>query len=141
MTTPYLVDVTIKLKPVYHAEPPEICVGVNGSLTAHTLEHDTDYSFKFYSHTASMLQVEFLNKKSNDTVTELGLDKAVVIESVSFFGITDPRFAWAGIYEPRHGGVLTPHTYLSWNGTWTLNFDMPVFTWMHKIQALGWVYQ
>ena len=100
-----------------------------------------DYSFKFYSHTASKLQVEFLNKKPGDTVTESGLDKAVVIESVSFFGITDPRFAWAGTYKPVHGSVLAAHTYLSWNGLWTLEFDVPVFTWMHNLQSLGWIYQ
>jgi hypothetical protein len=85
--------------------------------------------------------VEFLNKLPNDTVPGSNLDKAVVIESVSFFGITDPKFAWAGVYHPVDQDPLSAHTYLSWNGTWTLRFDVPVFTWMHQVQDLGWIYQ
>jgi hypothetical protein len=119
------------------------------------LRETRDFGFKFYSRTPCTLQVEFLNKLPNDTVPGSNLDKAVVIESVSFFGITDPKFAWAGVYEPiypepwateqQDQGVvlkqrLCPHTYLSWNGKWTLTFTVPVFTWIHRVQNLGWIY-
>jgi hypothetical protein len=60
---------------------------------------------------------------------------------VSFFGITDPKFAWAGMYQTQHSSNAVSQTYLSWNGTWTLRFDVPVFTWMHHVQGLGWIYQ
>lgn len=141
MDTLYLVDVAIRLRPVYHADPPEIRVGPNGFLNPWTLHETKDFGFKFYSRTPCTLQVEFLNKLPNDTVPESNLDKAVVIESVSFFGITDPKFAWAGVYQPVETNSLSSHTYLSWNGTWTLHFDVPVFTWMHQVQGLGWIYQ
>jgi hypothetical protein len=36
--------------------------------------------------------------------------------------------------------LLKNHTYLSWNGKWTLTFDVPVFTWIHRVQNLGWIY-
>ena len=155
MDTLYLVDVVIRLRPVYHADPPEIRVGPNGFLNPCVLRETRDFGFKFYSRTPCTLQVEFLNKLPNDTVPESNLDKAVVIESVSFFGITDPKFAWAGIYKPRYPepwysqqvaqGVvlqpqLSPHTYLGWPGKWTLTFDVPVFTWIHETQNLGWIY-
>jgi hypothetical protein len=141
MPTAYPVDVSIKLRPIYHEEPPEIRVGVNGHLSPCTLSETKDYRFQFYSDKPSTLQVEFLNKNPADTVPDLNLDKVVVIESVSFFGITDSRFAWAGIYHPVERDPMPSHTYLSWNGTWTLNFEVPVFTWMHRTQALGWIYQ
>ena len=79
----------------------------------------------------------------------------MVVQQVEFFGITDPRFAWAGVYEPQYpepwateqfdSGVilqpqLSPHTYLSWPGIWTLTFELPVFSWIHNIQGLGWLY-
>jgi hypothetical protein len=141
MDTLSLVDVVVRLRPIYHNDPPEIRVGPNGFLSPHTLTETRDFGFKFYSRTPCTLQVELLNKGPNDTVPESNLDKAVVVESVSFFGITDPKFAWAGIYQPMDRDALSPHTYLSWNGTWTLSFDVPVFLWMHQVQGLGWIYQ
>ena len=35
---------------------------------------------------------------------------------------------------------LTNIDYLGWPGTWTLDFTSPVFTWIHQIQSLGWIY-
>jgi hypothetical protein len=98
------------------------------------------------------LTVELLNKTDVDTVPDKGLDKAVIIESVSFFDIADDRFVWAGEYCPEYpepwyseqtvqpAPLLKSHTYLSWNGKWTLTFDLPVFTWIHRVQNLGWIY-
>lgn len=141
MDTLYLVDVSVTLKPVYHADPPKIRVGMNDFLSPHTLTQTTTYNWKFYSRTACTLQVEFTNKQPGDTVMETNLDKAVIVESVSFFGISDPKFVWAGVYQPENQRQLCPHTYLSWNGIWTLHFDVPVFSWMHQVQGLGWIYQ
>ena len=141
MDTLHLVDVSICLRPIFHADPPEIKLGPNEQLSPYQLTETRTFNFRFYSRSSSILQVKFCNKNPNDTVPELNLDKVVVVESVSFFGITDPRFAWAGVYHPEQGGELVSHTYLSWNGTWTLNFDVPVFTWMHRVQGLGWIYQ
>ena len=98
------------------------------------------------------LTVELLNKTNDDTRPDSGLDKAVIIESISFFNITDNRFIWLGEYRPeypepwyseqtvRPEPLLKNHTYLSWNGKWTLTFDVPVFTWIHRVQNLGWIY-
>ena len=65
--------------------------------------------------------------------------------------IQDPKFAWAGIYRPEYpepwaseqtnlATELSSHTYLGWNGTWRLTFGVPVFTWIHQVQNLGWIY-
>jgi len=137
----HLVDVEIELQPVYHKEPPDIRVGVNGSMTPWILDSARKFPFKFYAEYQSILQVEFVNKQPGDTVVEKNLDKAVIVKSVSFFGITDPKFAWAGMYQRQHNHNAVSQTYLSYNGTWTLQFDVPVFSWMHRVQGLGWIYQ
>lgn len=91
------------------------------------------------------LTVQHLHKDDHDATT------AVIVDSVSFYGIQDPRFAWAGVYHPDYPEPwaseqtdlqpeLTPHTYLGWNGSWRLTFGVPVFTWIHQVQNLGWIY-
>jgi hypothetical protein len=96
--------------------------------------------------------VELLNKIDADTVPDKGLDKAVIIESVSFFGISDPKFAWTGVYEPKYpepwyseqavrpDAVLKNHNYLGWNGVWSIQIQVPAFLWMHQLLGLGWIY-
>lgn len=96
--------------------------------------------------------VEFLNKFNTDTDINAGKDKSVIVNQVTFNNITDPKFAWAGEYCPDYPEpwyseqqvkpetTLKSCTYLGWNGKWTLTFSMPVFTWIHKIQDLGWIY-
>ena len=151
----YLVKSSVTLRPIWHQDPPRIRIGINDDLTEIVLTESTTINFEFTATKDCQLLVELLNKTDSDCIPDLNLDKAVVVESVDFFGIADPRFAWAGIYEPvypepwaqeQHDqGValkrqLCPHTYLSWNGKWTLTFSVPVFTWIHKIQNLGWLY-
>ena len=143
MATRHLVKLSVTLRPVDH---PNIRVGVNGDLLTVVLDKTQTMDFEFTSDRDCQLTVELVDKKDQE---------AVVVESVSFFGITDPKFAWAGVYEPQYPepwatqqhdlGVvlkqhLSPHTYLSWPGKWTLTFDVPVFTWIHRVQNLGWIY-
>lgn len=151
----YLVKLAVTLQPIWHADPPRIRIGIDDDLSEIVLKELTTINFEFTAVKDCQLIVELLNKTDADCIPDQGLDKVVVIESVDFFGIADPRFAWAGIYEPEYPepwaqeqydqGVvlkrqLCPHTYLSWNGKWTLTFGVPVFTWVHKIQNLGWLY-
>ena len=150
----YPVKLAVTLRPVWHQDPPQIQVGVNNVLQDVVLDQLTVFEFEFAADTVAELQVKFLNKTDKDTLAEQQLDKAVIVESVSFFGVSDPRFVWAGAYYPEYPepwasqqqGIdletkLKSHSYLSWNGTWKLEFTVPVFTWMHQIQDLGWIYK
>jgi len=81
-------------------------------------------------------------------------NQSVIIDKIIFDNITADRFAWAGKYTPIYpqpwamkqiaaGNTLEPvlnSTYLGWNGIWKLEFTVPVFTWIHKIEKLGWIY-
>lgn len=139
----YPVKMSVTLRPV---DDPEVLVGINSNLFPLKLNKTETIHFEFESADTCELVVELVDKTDQE---------AVVIESVSFFGIEDPKFAWAGIYEPKYpepwateqrdqGVVLKPHlgphTYLGWNGKWTLTFTVPVFTWIHGVQNLGWIY-
>lgn len=149
MTTDYTVQLDVQLKPIWHNNPPEINIGINDDINTVILSDNRLFHYEFNTNKPSVLTVELINKTDADTVN--GLDKAVIIESVSFFGISDPKFAWAGIYKPEYPEpwasqqtdlkpLLKNHTYLGWNGKWTLTFDVPVFTWIHRVQNLGWIY-
>jgi hypothetical protein len=121
-----------------------ISLNQNGKMLI--IHPEIKINFEFESADSCELTVELVNKTAQE---------AVVIESVNFFGIEDPKFAWAGVYAPiypepwateqQNQGVvlkqhLGPHTYLGWPGKWTLTFDVPVFTWIHRVQNLGWIY-
>jgi hypothetical protein len=155
MAIQYLVKLSLTLEPVWHQEPPKVITGIGANVTELELKNTTTVNFEFVSDRSCELVVEFCNKKDTDTVPDQNLDKAVIIKNIAFFGISDPKFVWAGEYEPlypepwasqqREQGIelqprLTGHNYLSWNGKWTLTFDVPVFTWIHKTQNLGWIY-
>ena len=155
MAINYPVQVEVCLQPRWHKDPPEINIGIDDTIKQVTLSEAQIFRYDFASFGRSTIMIELLNKKDTDTVPEQDLDKAVVIESISFFGITDPRFVWLGVYEPEYpepwateqaqqGVVLKQHltnqNYLGWNGKWTLTFTAPVFTWIHNVQNLGWIY-
>ena len=101
-------------------------------------------------HTISL---EMLGK-TNDNSSNLS-DQAIEIESVSFEGIHADRFVWQGQYRPFYpepwasqqrssrislDEVIDSSTYLGWNGIWKLEFEIPIFAWIHRIENLGWVY-
>ena len=151
----YPVKLAVTVSPIWHVDAPEIQIGINDNLTPVKLTETTVFEFEFLADKDSELTIEFLNKIDSDTVLNLNLDKAVVVETVSFFNISDPKFVWAGVYYPvypepwateqKNQGIILDkelkyHNYLSWNGKWKLKFDVPVFTWIHRVQDLGWIY-
>lgn len=150
-TKQYHLLCEITVQPIWHSESPEIILSFDDNViyaghifatTSFIIDQDLDPG-------QYQLTVEFINKKNSDTTN--GLDKAVVIEKIKFNHIESPQFAWQGIYYPTYPepwasqqtklkSSLTQHTYLGWNGKWTLTFDVPVFTWIHHVENLGWIY-
>ena len=143
MATEYPVKLEIELEPVGQ---PWITVGAGDCVVQQQLTAISKFDFEFVANTKSKITVTHFDKLPSDSST------AVIIKQLSFFGISDPRFVWAGQYQPEYpepwlssqspqpSKVLTAHPYLGWNGTWSLEFEIPVFTWMHQVQNLGWIY-
>tara|TARA_R110000868_G_scaffold295331_1_gene555741 strand:- start:1003 stop:1431 length:429 start_codon:yes stop_codon:yes gene_type:complete len=138
-----LVKLTVTVTPV---GKPWVRVTAPGFSRYTQLQESTQIDIHFHTtNTLETLTIEHVNKATDDATT------AVIIDSVSFFGIRDPKFAWAGVYRPNYpepwaseqtnlASELSPHTYLGWNGCWSLTFGVPVFTWIHQTQNLGWIY-
>jgi hypothetical protein len=101
----------------------------------------TDFSFDFRADDGGCLKVTHFDKADHD------IDTAVIVKSISLFGISDPKFVWAGQYYPKYPAHYSNLTsplpgqgYLGWNGVYRLEFSVPVFTWIHKIKNFGWIY-
>jgi len=133
------VEISLALRPVGR---PWVRVSVNNDIyTEVQLAEDIDLDIKFSGQGSARLNVEHFNKQDNDP------DTAVIINSIGFFGISDPRFVWAGVYRPNYPDhyenkipELPGQGYLGWNGVYSLEFGIPVFTWMHQILDMGWLY-
>lgn len=145
----------LTLCPVWWKRPPEVTVMLNGhvrwqGMLETDLILDWSQSLEKGPH---CLEVMLLGKTNEYTTATK--DHAVIIEHVDFFGIRNDKFKWQGVYRPEYpepwrteqesqGIELLPelpaHTYLGWNGTWRLDFTTPIFTWMHQVQDLGWIY-
>ena len=138
MATDYQVELSLRLRPI---NQPRVLITVGSHKIDKQLTKTEDFALNFVARDQVKIQIHHIDKPDFDP------DTAVEIVSVSFFGINDPKFAWAGLYRPAYPAHLTGpaelpgQTYLGWNGTWTLEFSVPVFVWMHQTLNLGWLYQ
>lgn len=144
MATEYPALLTVKLRPIGH---PWIRIGLDNQKQEKQLDTDTTFEWEFIATDQVCFTLEHFDKADTDPTT------AVEIVSIGFYGIEDPKFAWNGVYRPDYpqtwyaeqsmppAEILPGQTYLGWNGVYSLTFDVPVFTWMHKTLNLGWIYQ
>lgn len=143
MTTDVRMSVT--LTPI---GTPFVSISVAGIKKDIQLLSTTSFDFEFSSsNLIETLEINHTNKSATDSST------AVIIDRIEFFGIADPKFIWQGVYYPEYPepwyseqtvkplSALPAQTYLGWNGVYRLEFGIPVFTWMHQVQDLGWIYQ
>lgn len=152
----YHVNLKLTLRPIWFNKLPTVSVCVNNMQQTHTLSAPTEIEFDYYTETGNnQLKIEFFGKTNQDTCTKTNQDTAIVIESIEFNSISSPKFIWDGIYQPDYpeqwfqeqrelgntpAARLTNCTYLGWNGIWTLDFAVPVFTWIHRTLDLGWIH-
>jgi hypothetical protein len=111
------------------------------------LEKPTTLHFNIDLESGPKVFYILFKNKTNETP-----DMAVEIESVTFEGMTLDRFKWSNKYYPNYPEPWASEqidplpkfhqsaTYLGWNGCWELEFEVPIFTWIHRLENLGWVY-
>lgn len=149
MDTLYNVNIQVCIKPIIHKTIPTISYGFDDTVI-NTIDVRIPCMLSFnndFSRGTHSFWIEFLNKDYSESQIENGIDMAVEIESVTIHNIMLDRLKWAGKYYPNYPEdypdkkpKLQPHTYLGWNGKWVLEFDTPVFTWIHRLENLGWLY-
>lgn len=150
MATDYLVKGSVTLEPVIANQSPQVTVAVPDQAVTLRLDETVRIPFTFTASDRGWIQIDFINKDYAETAA--GRDMAVIVREIEFFNVSDPRFVWQGVYRPCYPEPwlsqqpvapepeLRLHDYLGWNGTWRLDFDLPVFTWMHQVLGLGWIY-
>jgi hypothetical protein len=156
MDTPkHKLHATVTMHGVWHQAPPRVKIGLNQQEIYHgDLIHTQTFEIEQWLEPGpASIWIEFNNKIDADTVDDK--DKAVIIDSIVLNGIASPKFVWAGLYQPLYPAIwhqqqcdqgTTPaeilqyHNYLGWNGKWRLDIAIPVFTWIHQVENLGWIY-
>lgn len=126
---------------------PFVCLRVNDTIIfdgqlIERRQFDIEYDLNDGLHTLTL------------EMSNMG-DHMLEIERISFEGISTDRMIWSGIYTPVYPklwaaeqklmGVkleetITGYTAFGWDGHWQLNFTTPIFTWIHHLEKLGWIY-
>jgi hypothetical protein len=144
----YNTEFSIKLKP-HGLVRPIITYGFKhlDEFNLLELQHDTTLDFNIDLQSGPIIFYIKFENKTNETP-----DMAVEIESVTFEGMTLDRFKWSNRYYPEYPEPWASEqskplpkfhrssTYLGWNGQWELEFETPIFTWIHRLEHLGWIY-
>jgi hypothetical protein len=145
-TKTYQTDIVIKFGTI---GKPDIVVMLNDQVVHSGSVPTTLTIHQELAPGDHVLQVIHQNKDANDPSTE------VQIQSITLNGIQSPKFVWEGTYCPvypeswagqqRSAGIELPQTlsavhHLGWNGTWSLHFTAPIFTWIHHVEDLGWIH-
>lgn len=147
----YKVAVSLEITPRWKSTPPLARITLDNELIWDAcLEHVKSFEFDRHLQKGDhALAIEMYDKP------ELDGDQALQISRLRLGGIHSQLFVWHGIYRPLYpepwaseqkalGIDLRPELqntdYLGWNGTWYLRFSCPIFTWIHQVENLGWIY-
>jgi len=128
----YPVRVEVLLEPVGYPTVEVVCN--NQVKTMRLFREPSWVSFEFEQIAGpAQITVEMFDKQADDHTT------AVIVKTIKLNDIEHMQNTYQGMYYP-HGMEPRRDTYLAWNGVWTLDFTVPVYTWMHQTQSLGWIY-
>ena len=150
----FLLDCQLQLTPVWFEKYPYITLTFGDKIvyTGRLVESAVFAIRESLPAGNYAIELTFNNKTDSDSKLDQGLDMAVLIDRIEFNGMSDSRFIWEGEYRPIYNPewvkqqqtapdtVLKNATYLGWNGTWRLDFTVPIFTWIHKTLSFGWIY-
>lgn len=147
----YKVDISFEVNPHRKSIPPLTKITLDSELIWNgSLEDVESFEISRYLEKGDhALAIEMYDKPDLDG------DQGLEISDLRLGGIYDRSFVWQGVYCPRYpepwasqqrelGIDLHPELrntdYLGWNGIWRLAFTAPIFTWIHRIENLGWIY-
>jgi hypothetical protein len=143
------VKINLRLKFLRVSTNPEIFVRIDDQIFLQGQQKDNSVTLLIETELEPgphQLTVDFVNKNYNECST--GQDMAVIIDQVKFQHLSDnfkiyswyfPDYPcdWAQenttLQQKIHGN------YLGWNGRWILDFETPIYTWIHKQLNLGWL--
>lgn len=128
----YPIRVAVLLEPI---GTPMVEVVCNNEVKTMRLFSTPSWVEFAFEHLPGPIQltVEHRDRDPSDGAT------AVVVKSVKINDIESHKIVYQGIYHPI--GMPSRRTnYVDFNGVWVLDFDAPVYVWLHKVLGLGWIY-
>ena len=154
MITKYQTHIELEVIPTYHQTLPVIVYGVDEKIVNQiTLSRPCVLNFALdLTPGAHSIFLDFINKSDVDCIPDQGLDKFVTIGNITINKICLPKFNWAATYRPEYPepwysqqmpppqAVRQGSSQLGWNGRWQLKFDAPVFSWIHQLENMGWIW-
>ena len=146
--------INVKLDPHYHLKHhsiPEITIDWNGeTLWTGKLFEEREFGFKVKGEVNAEhnFGITLLNKEPDDTVInpetgDIEHDKAVEIVDISVEGFNFDSIRYQVRCDDPPEMVAGPlyGTYICWNKRWHLPITFPAFTWIHKLENLGWIHE
>ena len=128
---------------------PDICVRIDNTVVLsgpqkHDQKITIDHSLNPGRH---CLSVDFTNKNYKESSQDH--DMAVIVKCVKFQHL-DNDFAIYSCYRPEYPepwlsqqstkpNEVIHGNYLGWNGHWYLEFETPIYRWIHRRLNLGWL--
>lgn len=94
------------------------------------------------------IEINYNSKTDDDLLSAVIIEK-VSVENISTVSVSQgtyyPIFPEPWASEQRSTGIDLFETYktsthLGWNGSWEFIFDVPTFSWIHKVENLGDIY-
>lgn len=127
----FIVRIAILLEPV---GTPDVVIRCGSKKVEIKLSTSKWFYFEYTKEEGpDQLTVEHRNRLPSDGVT------AVVVKAITLNDITHMQNTYQGIFYPVDKEPKRTD-YVDFNGIWILEFTIPVFTWMHQTQGLGWIY-
>lgn len=126
---------------------PEIVLGCNNqqieNITLSPGAHNLEYNFKL-DNGKSKFYIDFKNKQYSEWSENS--DMAVEIVNVQFQNLPD-NFNHLSFYVPDYPteeekqkwDSVIHSNYMGWNGRWYLEFETPIYYWLHQKLDLGWL--
>ena len=150
-TEQFRTDIAVGIVPTAHDVPPAMTISLDHAvLWDGELHSGRNFLFSpCLVEGLHSLEIELHSKPDADPV------QALTITNFSLGQIQSSRFVWQAVYHPRYPepwasqqqalGVmlcseLRNTNHLGWNGVWRLEFTAPIFTWIHRVENLGWIY-
>jgi len=148
----YVIKIKILLEPIYQDVAPQIIYGIDTNILsqqsiryAQEIVINTKLSLGSHRFFLELVNKDYAaNKKDRDMhikIKHIGFQE--MEENFHYFSKYRPMYPTQWLQQQKEMGKEWPETILSnhigWNGTYYIDFETPVYRWIHRKLNLGWL--
>lgn len=148
----YVIKIKILLEPIYQDAAPQIIYGIDTNILsqqsiryAQEIVINTKLSLGSHRFFLELVNKDYAaNKKDRDMhikIKHIGFQE--MEENFHYFSKYRPMYPTQWLQQQKEMGKEWPETILSnhmgWNGTYYIDFETPIYKWIHKKLNLGWL--